>query len=313
MDREITEQLEVFAEYIRSKGYRMTRQRQLVVETFLETQGHVSTDELYNLVREKDEKIGYATVFRTLKALTDCGLARETDLDDGRTRFEHLYKRPHHHHIVCVECNRTIEFYSPELEQLQANIVAEYDFKPVRYKFQIFGTCKECRGEKETERQLYDSDLVFARDALKIAMETEKRGVRFYKTAAKMVDRPVTKQAFLEMLEDEEKHYTDLKKEWDRLVRNHKEVLDAPVFLHFDFDALKKIFPSREEISEKLETDLSEEEALNLALAMEQEAFAFFRKYAEKFSDTEGRDIFIKFAEEEREHCETIQEALDSL
>jgi len=309
----INEQLEVFAEYVKAKGLRKTRQRDLVVRTFLQTEGHLSTDELYNLVRKEDSKIGYATVFRTLKTLTDCGLARETDLGDGFTRFEHLYKHPHHHHILCVECNRTIEFNSPELEELQRKIVSEYDFEPVRYKFQVFGVCRECRAKIEPTQESVVSDLVFARDALKIAMETERRGIHFYKTASKVAARPLTRTTLLRMLEDEEKHLRNLKSEWNRLIAHNEEVLNAPVFLHFDFDALKKIFPSREEIGRRLSSDLSEEEALRLALAMEKDAFAFFSSYAERFSDTQGRDIFRKFAAEEQEHCETIEAALKSL
>jgi Fur family ferric uptake transcriptional regulator len=313
MAESIDEQLEVFAEYVKEKGLRRTRQRELVVKTFLQTEGHLSTDELYNLVRRADPKIGYATVFRTLKTLTDCGLARETDLGDGFTRFEHLYKHPHHHHILCIECNKTIEFYSPELEELQRKIVSEYDFEPVRYKFQVFGICRECRVKEEPAQESVVSHLVFARDALKIAMETERRGVRFYKAASKVAARPITRTTFRRMLKDEEKHLRNLKAEWNRLIAHNEEVLKAPVFLHFDFDALKKIFPSREEISKKLKTDLSEEDALRLALAMEKDACAFFSNYAERFSDTQGRDIFLKFAEEEQEHCDTIEAALKSL
>ena len=124
--KDIAEQMELFSTYVKKNGLKMTRQREVVVESFLRTEGHVSTDELYQLVKKKNQNIGFTTVFRTLKALTDCGLARETDLSDGRTRFEHLYNRPHHHHIVCMECSRTIEFLSPELEQLQEQIVSRY-------------------------------------------------------------------------------------------------------------------------------------------------------------------------------------------
>jgi Fur family ferric uptake transcriptional regulator len=313
MAESIAEQLDLFAQYVREKGLRMTRQRELVVSTFLKTEGHLSTDELYALVRKKDSKIGYTTVFRTLKALTDCGLARETDLGDGFTRFEHLYRHPHHHHILCVECNKTIEFYSPELEELQGKIVSEYQFEPVRYTFQIYGVCHECQTQKEPTRESVVSDLVFVRDALKIAMETEKRGIRFYKAASQIAARPVTQATFLRMLKDEEKHFKNLTDEWNRLIGNNEKVLKAPVFLHFDFDALKRIFPTREEINKKLTANMGEEEALRLAMAMEKEAWQFFAAYAERFSDTKGRDVFLKFAEEEEEHYDTIKSALESL
>lgn len=313
MDQSKAEQFEIFAEYLKREGLRMTRQRELVLEAFLSAEGHLSTDELYELVRRRDGRIGYATVFRTLKALTDCGLARKTDLDDGRARFESLYRRPHHHHIVCVECSRTIEFSSPELEQLQEKIVAEYDFSPIRNKFQIFGICSACRNEQEKGLEPVDANLVFARDALKIAMETERRGVNFYQTASAMVEHEETRRTFLEMLEDEEGHFRGLKEEWDRLVEDHPEVLDAPVFLHFDYEALKKIFPSKEEVQRKLKAEMTAEEALKVAMNMERDARDFFRSYAEKFNDTEGRDIFLQFAEEEEDHFALIKDSLDRL
>lgn len=313
LKEQVEEELKVFADYVRREGLRMTRQRELIVRTFLEAEGHVSTDELYELTRKKDENIGYATVFRTLKALTDCGLARETDLDDGRTRFEHLYRRPRHHHIVCIECNHTIEFFSPELEQLQEEIVAQYDFQAVRNKFQIFGICRDCQAQQETEREVVNADLVFARDALRIAMETEQRGVNFYKTAAETVAHDSTRKTFLAMLEDEKSHLEGLQEEWDRLIKGNKKVLNAPVFLHFDYDALKEIFPSREEVKRKLHENLTEEEAFKLAMKMEKEAHNFFREYAERFNDTRGRDVFLRFAEEEEEHYSLIKEAYDAL
>jgi Fur family ferric uptake transcriptional regulator len=314
MDKDITEPLEIFTAYIRKKGLRMTRQRETVVEAFLHSEGHLSTDELFELVRKKDERIGHATVFRTLKALTDCGLARETDLADGRTRFEHQYKHPQHHHIICVECNRAIEFFSPDLERVYERVVAEYDFEPVRYRFQVLGVCNECRTQqRESEHQTFEPDLVFARDALKIAMETEKRGVRFYRAASEFVEHPITRRTFLEMQEDEQSHFDGLQKEWKRLTRKHKGIQNAPVFLHFDFEALKRIFPSREEIEKKLSAGLTEEEALRLAMAMEKEAGDFFARYADRFGDTKGRDIFLKFAEEEEEHYDRIKAAYEGL
>jgi Fur family ferric uptake transcriptional regulator len=314
MDKDITEPLEIFATYIRKKGLRMTRQRETVVEAFLQREGHLSTDELFELVRKKDERIGHATVFRTLKALTDCGLARETDLADGRTRFEHHYRHPQHHHIICVECNRAIEFFSPDLEQVYERIVAEYDFEPVRYRFQVLGVCNECKTQQEeSERQTFESDLVFARDALKIALETEKRGVLFYQAASELVDHPITRRTFVEMQEDEQSHLDRLQKEWKRLTRKHKGIQDAPVFLHFDFEALRRLFPSREEIEKKLNAGLTEEQALRLAMAMEKEAGNFFAQYADGFGSTQGRDIFLGFAEEEEEHYDRIKAAYESL
>ena len=180
MDDPIAEQLEVFACYIRDRSLRMTRQRELVVRTFLESDGHLSTDELHELVRRRNRRVGYATVFRTLKALTDCGLARETDLADGVTRLRAFLQEaaPPSHRLSALQQGHRV--FSPELEQLQERIVSQYRFQPQRDRFQVFGICAECQ-DKEGEEALatpepVDSELIFARDALKIAMETERRG-----------------------------------------------------------------------------------------------------------------------------------------
>lgn len=311
--REVAEQLEIFSTYLKGKGLRMTPQRQLVVESFLEANGHLSAEELYELAKKKDKKIGLATVFRTLKALTDSSLAREVHLSDGFTRFERHYKRPHHHHLVCLECHRTTEFLSPELEQLQQEIVSQYRFQPQRHTFEILGVCQDCQDHRKPTSETFDSDLVFARDALKIAMETEKRGVSFYQTVSQTATHPSAESIFLRMLEDENKHLRELEEAWEELIKKDRKVLQAPVFLHFDYEALKRIFPSREETKKKLKENLTVKQALELAMGMEREAYNFFRQYAEKFTDTKGKDIFLKFATEEEEHYGLIKQEYDKL
>ena len=304
---------EIFSDYLKENGLKMTRQRRLIVKTFLHVEGHLSADELYEATRKKDPGIGYTTVFRTLKAMTECGLARETDLNDGRIRFERLYRRPKHHHIVCQECQKTIEFFSPELEELQSRIASEYGLVPVQQRLQIYGVCRECQEKQAPSKQVFDNEKVFARDALRIAMATEERGISFYRSASESAASAATKQAFLNMLEEEERHLSHLRVEWDRLVKETPDIVSAPVFLHFDFEDLEAIFPSEAKVREGLLRDLSEVGALTVALKMEKEAYAFFNEYAERFEDTRGRDIFEKFASEEKEHCDMIKMELDRI
>ncbi len=313
MTDEIREQLETFAGYLKENGLKMTRQREVVVSAFLEAEGHLSADELFALVKKSEQRIGFATVFRTLKALKECGLAREIDLNDGRARFEKLYKRPAHHHIICDECSKTIEFYSPGLQKLEEEIVSRYGFKPLRRKIQIFGICRECQQQKKAEAKVFNSDLVFARDALRIAMETEQRGINFYAAAAEIASHPTTRSAFQKMGEEERTHLDGLTKEWNRLISANPGLIEAPVFLHFDFDELRRIFPSQEEVRRRMGDGLDEAEALELAMKMELEAFQFFSRYADSFNDTRGRDIFLKFAEEEQEHYERMRDELKKL
>ncbi len=313
VNRDLIEQKKIFSAYLKKKRLKITRQRQVILDSFLRTEGHLSTDELYQQVRQKDKTIGYTTVSRTMKALTDSGLAREIDLGDSRSRFEPFYKRPHHHHIICVECQKTIEFLSPELEQLQEQVVSRYRFRPLRHHFQVFGVCDDCQKQRPPQHEVFDSDLVFARDALQIALETEKNGVNFYRFLAKTASDQRGKAAFLKMAAEEEKHLSELEDEWAKLVKRHKRILKAPVFLHFDYNELQRLFPKPEELQKKHLERLSLEETLQLALSLEKEAHHFFKRYAEKFNDTKGKAIFLKFAEEELEHCDLIQQECDRL
>ena len=72
---------------------------------------------------------------------------------DGRTRYEHNYKHPHHDHMICTECGRTIEFFSAELEAIQDSIVAKHRFKPTQHSLRIFGVCAQCQRRKDVSAE----------------------------------------------------------------------------------------------------------------------------------------------------------------
>src|SRR3989440_11526926 len=92
----MTEEQEVFIKHIRKAGLKRTAQRDLILDVFLRTEKHLSSEDLYRLVQKEDPNIGQTTVYRTLKLLTEAGLAREVRFGDGRTHYEHNYKHQHH-------------------------------------------------------------------------------------------------------------------------------------------------------------------------------------------------------------------------
>jgi Fur family ferric uptake transcriptional regulator len=102
----------VFAEFIRSKNLKRSDQRQQIMEVFLKTERHLTAEELYNMVKKKNPSIGYATIYRTMKLLTEAGLCRELHVEDGITRYEHLYNHKHHDHLICTECGKFVEIVS---------------------------------------------------------------------------------------------------------------------------------------------------------------------------------------------------------
>ena len=141
----MTEEQEVFLKHIQKQGLKRTAQRDLILEVFLRTEGHLSGEDLYQLVREKDPTVGQTTVYRTLRLLTDAGLAREVRFGDGRAHYEHNYKHEHHDHMICSECGKIIEFYSPELEAIQDAMAAKYKFKLTEHLLRMIGICADCR------------------------------------------------------------------------------------------------------------------------------------------------------------------------
>ncbi len=149
----MTEEQEVFLKHIQKKGLKRTAQRNLILDVFLRTEAHVSGDDLYRLVREEDPTVGQTTVYRTLRLLTDAGLAREVRFGDGRAHYEHNYKHQHHDHMICSECGKIIEFYSPELESIQDAMAAKHRFELTSHLLRMIGICAECRREERARRQ----------------------------------------------------------------------------------------------------------------------------------------------------------------
>ena len=138
-------ELQVFISYLQENKLKLTPHRELILENFLENEGHRSVEDIYHTVKAIDPRIGYTTVYRMMKLMAGCGLAREIDLADGITRYEHLFNHEHHDHMICMECGKSIEFYNPEIEALQDAASAQLGFKVLDHKLQIYGVCRDCR------------------------------------------------------------------------------------------------------------------------------------------------------------------------
>ena len=127
------------------KGLRSTTQRRLVSEVFFRTVGHLSIDEMLALVRKRDPKVGYATVYRTMKLLVQSGVANERQFGDTLTRFEIAHDDQHHDHLICVRCGTILEFEDPHIERLQDAVAERHGFELQRHKHELYGVCQDCR------------------------------------------------------------------------------------------------------------------------------------------------------------------------
>ena len=130
------------ARYLEEHSLKHTKQREAILDVFLEVEGHVTSDDLYQRVRAVHPQIGYTTVYRTMKLLCDAGLAHEHNFD-GLTRYEIAHE--HHDHLVCVRCGKIIEFECEMIESAQEQIAATYHFRVLRHRHELYGHCEECQ------------------------------------------------------------------------------------------------------------------------------------------------------------------------
>jgi Fur family ferric uptake transcriptional regulator len=147
---EFKKEKEIFLEHIQKSGLRRTAQRDLIVEIFLRTEEHFTSEDLYRLVQKEDQSVGHTTVYRTLKLLTEAGLAREVRFGDNKTYYEHHYNHDHHDHMICTECGKVIEFFSQAIESMQDEMADKLGFLPTHHSLRMWGVCSDCQ-KKRTE------------------------------------------------------------------------------------------------------------------------------------------------------------------
>jgi Fur family ferric uptake transcriptional regulator len=132
----------VFTEHLAKNGLRLTAQRRRILDYFLQADRHLSQDEIYLALRKHG--LGRATVFRTLKMLEECRLVNHVIGSTGTPRFEVDLERPHHDHLICVDCGRIQEVRWPKLEEIQEQTCRKIGFTPKWHRHEIFGRCREC-------------------------------------------------------------------------------------------------------------------------------------------------------------------------
>lgn len=135
----------VFEETLLRKNLKHSHQRKEILSIFLSTDKHLTAEELYRMGKRRYPSLGFATVYRTLKLLCDCGLSRELRLEDGTTRYEHLYGHKHHDHLICTKCGKFIEVVDSDIERLQEKLFKEHGFYPQRHRMELYGICKKCK------------------------------------------------------------------------------------------------------------------------------------------------------------------------
>jgi len=139
---------DIFTKYLAEQNLRMTSQRELILKSICRQKNHVTAEQLYDQLKKTDKSIGHATVYRTLKLLSEAGIVRELNFGEGSVRYEQDLDDSHHDHLVCVECGGHEEFFDEEIEKLQQKIAAKHGYTLQDHAMNLYGVCAECRKKK---------------------------------------------------------------------------------------------------------------------------------------------------------------------
>ena len=129
---------------LRSKGLRLTGQRQLVVRRAV-TYLHFTAEELVRDVKAVDPSVARGTVYRTLGLLHEAGVVEKHDFRYGAPNYEVTFAKAHHDHLMCVQCGEIIEFQEPRVESLQQAVVMRYGYQLLSHTHKLYGLCPRCQ------------------------------------------------------------------------------------------------------------------------------------------------------------------------
>ncbi len=134
-----------FRAYLAKHNLKVTRQRQIILDAFLSSPSHLSAEELYIRLRKKHPNIGYATVYRTMKLLSECGIAAERHFGDRQTRYEANAGEDHHYHLICEQCSNIVEFEDQQIDWLLQNAASAHNYTLSHRRLEIYGLCPKCQ------------------------------------------------------------------------------------------------------------------------------------------------------------------------
>lgn len=141
---DLVRELRAFRAFLRSRGRRVTAEREAIAKAVLKNRGHFDVEELYVAMKGRGG-VSKASIYRTIPILIESGLLTAVYLEDGHMHYERVYERDHHSHLRCTKCGRVIEFTAPQLDALEREIAAQENFRSAGHKFEIWGLCSKCQ------------------------------------------------------------------------------------------------------------------------------------------------------------------------
>jgi len=128
-------------------GLRITNQRALILEVIRHGQGHLDAEEVYRRAQKKQPRLSLSTVYRTLHTLKKLGLVEELHFDEAHHHYE-IKPPAEHHHLVCVDCGKVVEFECPMSQKIRQDVSREKDFEVTDVEVRMRGYCPKCRQKK---------------------------------------------------------------------------------------------------------------------------------------------------------------------
>lgn len=138
--------LERFRAHLKGEGLKNTKQRQAIAEVFFVSDKHLTLNDLLERAQVEQPNLGYATVYRTMKLMVDCGVANEHKFaESDLALFEPNLADEHHDHLICVDCGRIVEFEDDVIEERQLAIAAREGFVVTAHRLELYGRCSDCQ------------------------------------------------------------------------------------------------------------------------------------------------------------------------
>ena len=303
-----------FQALLTRKKLKKTSQREFIWQFLMDSKGHPSVEEIRDHLLDKGHRVGIATIYRTLKILLAAGMIRQSKLG-GMTRYEAVVKEPNHLHFVCNACKRTVEFPSSEIESLLRSVTAEHGFKERYSRYVIFGLCKACQKKQEkastmSERVRLEKTAV--RDALELTLAIERLGFTFYTNASRKTKNDRGRIMFQRLAAEESDHLRRLQAEHRALLEENQWLRREPTRLPVSRKIAQEIFPQKELLKLQVTDEMTELQALDLAMDLERRSHEFFEAFAKQLTDPSGRKAFLDFAKAEEAHLEELRAEYDA-
>jgi rubrerythrin len=226
-----------------------------------------------------------------------------------------VVKEPNHLHFVCNSCKRTVEFPSSEIEDLLRRVTAEYGFTERYSRYMIFGLCKACQKKQEkastmSERVRLEKTAV--RDALELTLAVERLGFTFYTNASRKTKNDRGRMMFQRLAAEESDHLRRLQAEHRALLEENRWLRREPTRLQVSRKIAQEIFPQKELLRLQVTDEMTELQALDLAMDLERRSHEFFEAFANQLTDPSGRKAFLDFAKAEEAHLEELRAEYDA-